>query len=185
MLREPAALEVTMPHKPSPGEHAPYVTQYIDALPDQPILDQLESVAAKTHACFAGLSEEQGDLRYRPGKWSVKEVLGHVVDTERVFAYRALSFSRGEAQSLPGFDEAGYVAGARFAGRTLVSLLEEYVVVRAATLRLFRGLDEEQWRRAGVANGHPFSVRAIAWALAGHDLHHRNVVRERYLGGAV
>jgi hypothetical protein len=176
--------EVTMPHKPAPDEHASYVTQYIDPLPDRPVLGLLESAMAETCAFYAALSEDQGDHRYQPGKWSVKEVLGHVTDTERVFIYRALCFSRGEAQSLPGFEEGEYVAGARSARRTLESLVEEYAAVRTGTLSFLRGLDEDQWRRSGIANQSRFTVRAIPWVLAGHDRHHRLVVAERYLGEA-
>ena len=126
------------------------------------------------------LSEARALHRYAPGKWSVKEVLGHLCDTERIYAYRALRFARNDATPLPGFEEDDYVPAGRFDARPLRDLLDEWQAVRSATLALYRGLDGDALLRRGVANGNLISVRAMAWLAAGHALHHLGVLRERY-----
>jgi uncharacterized damage-inducible protein DinB len=120
--------------------------------------------------------------RYAPNKWSVKELVQHLVDTERVFSSRALAFARGDATELPGFDENAYAAASHADDRVLEEILEEHAAVRMASLALFTGLADEALTRRGVADGKPYSVRAIPWIVVGHELHHLAVLRERYLG---
>jgi hypothetical protein len=132
-------------------------------------------------AALAGVRGEAERFRYAEGKWSIREVVGHVIDAERVFGYRALCIARGETASLPSFDENEYVANASFDHCTLEELLEEFVQVREGHLAFFRHLSKEAWTRSGVANASPVSVRALAFILAGHPRHHLAVLRERYL----
>lgn len=168
--------------RPTRDEYAPFYQTYLDALPeDVPILDLLESQLSETLAAWRALPERRWDDRYAPGKWSVRELAGHVTDTERIFAYRAVRAARGDATPLPGFDENEYVRHAGFAVRRLDSIADEFEHLRAANLALFRSLSADALARRGVANGHPFSVRAILHIMAGHEAHHLRILRERYL----
>ncbi len=166
--------------KPAPDEYAPYYGTYISLVPDADILAALEKQLHETTALLSARSEADGELRYAAGKWSVKEVLGHMVDTERVFAYRAMRIARNDKTPLAGFEQDDYVKNGSFAERSLASLIEEFTSVRNATLSLFRGLEEEAWVRRGVANKNEVTVRAIAYITAGHELHHRKILREKY-----
>ncbi|HEX9108815.1 MAG TPA: DinB family protein, partial [Longimicrobiales bacterium] len=132
----------------------------------------------------AGMSDEQADFAYAPGKWTIKQVVGHLADTERVMSARALCFARGEQAPLPAFDENAYVDNAGFEQRTLESLVQELRAVRAASVALFDGLGAEAWTRRGTASGHGITVRALAWVIVGHELHHRAILRERYISTA-
>ncbi|MDB4951491.1 MAG: DinB-like domain protein [Gemmatimonadetes bacterium] len=170
-----------MTERPVESEYAPYYHKYIALVPDGAVADTLESQIAETLALLASIGEADGDRAYAPGKWTVKEVVGHMADTERIFTYRALRAARGDDTPLPGFDENTYVPAGEFGGRTLASLADELAAVRAATVALFRNLPAPAWSRRGVANGTPFAVRAIAWIAAGHELHHRGLFRTRYL----
>jgi hypothetical protein len=167
--------------RPEPGEYAPFYGRYLDAVPDGDLLRLLEEGAEEVLDLLRAFGEANGDYRYAPGKWSVKEVVGHVTDTERVFAYRALRFARGDATPLPGFEQNHYVAAAGFDRRALADLAEEFADVRKGTVKLFAGLDAPALRRAGVASGHRLTVRAAAWIVAGHEQHHAQLLRERYL----
>ena len=167
--------------RPAPGEFAPYYAKYVDAVPDGDVLDALESHLDEWVALLDRFGEARAGHRYGPDKWSVKEVVGHVTDAERIFVYRALCAARGEGGELPGFDENAYVAGGAFDERTLNSLLGELAAARRATLSLFRNLSDAQLARRVVANGVPVSARALAWIVAGHERHHSNILRERYL----
>ena len=167
--------------RPTGDEHSPYYGKYIERVPEGDVFETLESQLQRTVELLDTFGETGGALRYAPGKWSVKEVVGHITDTERIFTYRALCAARGEAGPLPGFDENAYVAGAHFDARTLNSLLGEITVVRRATLALFRNLGEDALVRRVIANGVPITPRAIAWIIAGHELHHASLLRERYL----
>ena len=129
---------------------------------------------------FAAVDDGKAAFAYAPGKWSVRRVLQHVVDGERLFCYRALCIARGETASLPGFDEDLYAANDGSDGRRLAAIVDEFSAVRAATVALFRGLSAAAWRRRGVANGKPASVASLAWIVAGHELHHAAVLAERY-----
>jgi uncharacterized damage-inducible protein DinB len=172
---------VSPTRRPSTDEHAPYYARYIALVPDGSIVEILRGQITDTVGLLAGLPDARARHRYAPGKWSVKEVLGHVCDGERVFAYRALRIGRGDATPLPGFDENGFAAHAPFDTRPLADVIAEFESVRGATLTLLGSLDEAAWSRRGVASGHPVTVRALAWIIAGHELHHRAVLAERYL----
>jgi uncharacterized damage-inducible protein DinB len=166
---------------PAEGEFNPYYQKYIDRVPPGDVLDTLEAQLAETVALLDRFGEARGGHRYAPGKWSVKQVVGHLADAERIFVYRALCAARGERGELPGFDENAYVDEAGFDARTLNSLLGELTAVRRATLSLFRNLTEEQLARRVTANGNPVTPRALAWIAAGHERHHARLLEERYL----
>lgn len=167
--------------RPGEGEHADYFSRYIQRTGDGDILRQMEEQAISLSRFFQGL-EAKADHRYAAGKWSLREIVGHLSDTERVLVYRALRFARGDGTPLAGFDENDYVARAGFSERPLGRLVEEWESVRAASLTFFRGLAEESWSGSGEANGSLVTVRALAWIVVGHAEHHLAVVRERYLG---
>jgi len=170
--------------RPAPEEHAPYYGKYIALVEEATALDALERQMRDMLALLGGVDEARGAFRYAPGKWSVRQLVGHVIDGERVFAYRALRFARGDRTSLPGFDENPYAEAAGSDRRTLRSLVEEFEVVRRASLALFASLEPEAWLRRGVANDQEVSVRALAYIIAGHGRHHAQILRERYrLGG--
>src|SRR5579863_3821653 len=166
--------------RPAPGDYAPYAEQYVVLVSGDDILGALGNQLKQTTTLFSGRSERDGNFRYAPGKWTVKEVVGHVADTERIFAYRAMRFARGDQTPLSAFEQDDYVRGARFTERRLADVVEEYADVRRANLDLFRSLDEEAWRRRGVANNSPVTVLALAYIIAGHELHHRKIIEERY-----
>ena len=180
MTKTKTITKATMKTRPAPGDYPPYAEQYISLVTGTDILDTLKTQLKQTTTLFSGRSERDGNFRYAPDKWTVKEVLGHVTDAERIFAYRALRIARGDQTPLEGFEQDDYVRGARFGERKLTDLVEEYADVRQASLALFSSLDEEAWLRRGVANNHPATVRALAFLTAGHELHHRNILNERY-----
>ena len=167
--------------KPDSSEYAPYYETYISEAPDGDILDILRGQSAEFADFLASIGEDRAGHRYEAGKWSVKEVVGHVVDTERIFGTRALAIARGERTPLPPYDQDEYVAQADFDSRTLAGLLEEFVALRRSHLVLFASFADEVWLRRGVAGGNRASVRGLAWILAGHVIHHENVIRARYL----
>ncbi|HJQ32024.1 MAG TPA: DinB family protein [Pyrinomonadaceae bacterium] len=169
------------PAKPESNEYASYYEKYVSLVPEGGVVETLERQGAETLALLRGLTEEQGARRYEEGKWSVKQVFGHVVDTERIFAYRALAIARGEQQPLPGMDQEDYMAGVDFDARTLASLADEFEAVRRSTVLLLRSLTPEAWARRGTASGYEVTVRALAYILAGHEAHHVRILRERYL----
>ena len=166
--------------RPQAGEFAPYAEKYIALVPDD-VLHALEQQAKETVQLFAGLHEADGDFCYAPGKWSLKEVLGHIVDTERIFTYRALRVARADETPLAGFEQDDYVRAGGFCARTLKSLIEEYQSVRPASITLFRSFTADAWARRGTASNNPISVRALAFMTAGHELHHLKTLHERYL----
>jgi hypothetical protein len=167
--------------RPDRTEYAEYYHRYVDLVPDGPIVDLLASQIEETGRLLTPLSEERGAFRHAPGKWSVKEIVGHLTDSERVFAYRALRFSRGDTTALPGFEQDDYVANGGFDSRRLGDLMEEYRAVRRASVLLFGAMDGAASARRGTASGFPMSVRALAYVIAGHELHHRRVLIDRYL----
>ncbi|UCF40346.1 MAG: DinB family protein [Gemmatimonadota bacterium] len=167
--------------RPDSSEIPEYFRQYVRLVPEGDILELLERQGAQTVAMVSGLNEDQALYRYAPEKWSVKQVIGHLSDTERVFTYRALRFSRGDATALPGFDENDFVAGANFDERPLRDVLDEFGSVRAASLTFYRSLNAELARRRGVANELRFTVGSIPYVVAGHERHHARVLSERYL----
>jgi len=168
--------------RPGRDEYAPYYATYVGAVPDGEILVLLRDQLAETEALLREFRGDRGDYRYAPGKWSVKEVVGHVADTERIFAYRALRFARGDRTSLPGYEQDDFVRGGNFGARPLPEIAGELRSVRMATITLFAGLSAEALMRRGPANNVEFSVRALAWIIAGHERHHARVLREKYAG---
>ncbi|PYX78797.1 MAG: DinB family protein [Acidobacteria bacterium] len=168
---------------PETSEYAPYYSRYISLVESHDILATLQKQVQATQVLLSSLSEQQANLRYAPDKWSIKQVLGHLIDSERIFAYRALRIARADQIPMEGFEQDDYVRGGNFESRSLSDLLEEYETVRAATLTLFRNLDAAAWSRRGVANNNQVTVRAVAYIIAGHELHHMQIVRNRYLPG--
>lgn len=181
----PAAAIPSATGRPVPGEYAEYAAGDIAAVPGDDAIEAVAGLEAQTLGIVRDLGEavERG-VTYATGKWTPKEVLGHLVDDERIFVYRLLCLARGEAAELPGFDENGYAAHGEFERRSLASLLAEYRAVRAATLALLRALPSSAWDRRGRVNGYACSVRGLAFHIAGHELHHIRVLRERYLPAA-
>ena len=170
--------------RPEPSEFVPYHGDYISLVKGSDIVGALEEQGKEIVALLSSLSERQAQHRYEPGKWSVKEVVGHVIDTERIFAYRALRIARGDATPIEGFEQDDYVRAAQFDKRTLAGLVEEFAAVRRATILLYHGLDGEAWLRRGIANQKEVTVRALAYLTAGHELHHRKILEEKYLTAA-
>jgi uncharacterized damage-inducible protein DinB len=166
--------------KPQPTEYDPYYASYIRNVTEDDVVAAMEAQSRETSALLARIDEEKASYRYGPDKWSVKEVVGHFTDAERIFAYRALAIARGDKTSLPGFDEQAYVRNANFGERSMKSIAEEYATARAATVAAFRGFSDEAWQRSGVANNVAVSVRALAHICLGHERHHLKVLRERY-----
>jgi len=167
--------------RPAPGEYAPYFERYVAQVGDGDILEILRRQVGETASLLAGVSDRDAGYRYAEGKWSIRQVVGHVADTERVMVYRAVCFARGEAAALPGFDENEYVRRAKFDARRLPDLVAELQAVRAATIPFFAGLDAEELQRTGTANNRPYSVRSVAFIVAGHERHHRAILEDRYL----
>ncbi len=166
--------------RPDPSEYASPFQAYVDRVPDGDVLAALATRGAATTALIASLPPAIGGHAYAPGKWTVKQVLQHVTDGERLFCYRALCIARGETLSLPAFDEDLYARNDGSASRPLAAIGIEFAAVRQATLALFAGFDAAAWSRRGTANGKPASVHSLLWILAGHERHHLAVLRERY-----
>jgi uncharacterized damage-inducible protein DinB len=168
--------------KPKPNEYSAEVDLYLDLLPDDGlILEYLETNLRTTLNLISPLSEENLMYRYASDKWTLKEVLIHIMDDERIYAYRALRFARGDAIELAGYESDDYTRYSSATTRTLESLLDEYTAVRNATLALLKNLSEDAFTRGGVANSSFITVRALAYHIAGHELHHINIVKEKYL----
>lgn len=164
--------------RPEPDEYAPYYGRYISLVPGTDILGTLDSQRRQMMLLLCGRDESDADFRYAPGKWTVREVLGHVCDTERIFAYRALRISRGDRTPIEGFEQDDYVRNGPTA--PLAEIIDDYIAVRRATLTLLRNLDEPAWTRRGIASNNEVSVRALAYMIAGHELHHRRILEEKY-----
>jgi DinB superfamily len=167
--------------RPNAGEYAPHFAKYVDLVPGEDLVGALGGQIGETLATLRVVSDGDSLKRYADGKWSLREVVGHMIDTERIFAYRALRIARGDETPLPGFDQDPYIAAARFDERKWGRLLEEFEAVRRSNLFLFEGLDAEAWGRRGVSSGSSISVRGLGFVIAGHELHHMRIVRERYL----
>jgi hypothetical protein len=180
-LSTQTAMSQLLAERPPATEYAPYYARYIDRIPDGDILHTLEAQLGETLALLRGIPESRGEHRYAPGKWTIKELVGHVVDTERIFAFRGLWIARGDTAPLPGYEQDDWVARGGFGARTLRDLAGELEHVRLGNLVLFRGLTDEAWMRRGVANNVEFTARAIPFILAGHERHHMGMLQERYL----
>ena len=166
--------------KPASTEYASYFGRYIDLVPEGEIPGTLASQISETLRTLRGVSDTDSLKRYAEGKWSIREVVGHMIDTERIFAYRALRFARNDQTPLSGFEQDDYIPAAQFDRRPWGELLEEFEAVRRSTVLMFRGLHDEAWERLGVSNDNSMSVRAAAYVIAGHERHHMKVLREKY-----
>ena len=167
--------------KPDTTEYLPYYGKYVSLVPDGDILTVLGKQMEETAGLLNSIPESRANFRYAPDKWSIKELVGHIIDTERIFAYRALRFARNDKTPLPGYEQDDYVSNASFDSCTLTDLASELKSVRQSTLFLFEHLDEKAWMRRGLANDSEASVRALAHIIAGHELHYREILRTRYL----
>jgi hypothetical protein len=166
--------------RPETTEFGEYYTGYIAKVPGTDLLRVLESERLQMQQLFAGRTEGDGNFRYAPGKWTVKEIVGHITDAERIFTYRALRIARGDQTPLPGFEQDDFVKNGGFAGPTLGDLVEEFGAVRSSSIALFRSFGEEAWSRRGVASQKEVTVRALGFMTAGHQIHHRAILEERY-----
>lgn len=167
--------------RPEPNEAVPYYSHYINLVPEGDIVDTLEKQLEETSSFLSQISEEKSLERYAPDKWSLRELLNHINDTERIFVFRALWFARGFTSPLPGFDQEIAVKGAGGDQLSWASQVEEFRSIRSSTVAFFRGLPKEAWDRSGIASDNPFTVRALAYIAAGHVQHHSDVIRDRYL----
>ena len=167
--------------RPQSDEYAISLKKYIDVVPDGELVAILESQLKEWQRLLAPLSDEAGNFRYAPGKWTIKEVLGHVMDAERIFSYRLLRIARGDKTPLPGFEQDDYIKTANSSSRRVKDLREEFEAVRRASLALVSSLDDKALKRTGTASGNPVSARAMAFVIAGHDRHHGQILREKYL----
>lgn len=167
--------------RPEPSEYDEYYGLYIGQVPEGNILDLLAQEVRHTTEMLTGLPAEWETHRYAAGKWSLREVVGHIVDTERLFCYRALSMARGDAAQLPGMDQDEWVATSNAGSRKLSSLVDELHGVRFSCIGLFESFDQTMWNRSGTASGCHFGVRAFPYIIAGHEIHHRRVLEESYL----
>ena len=167
--------------KPDPTEHDPYYSRYIDLIKQQDILKVLPVQLDGTLALLRSIPDSRASFRYAPDKWSINELVGHVIDTERVFAYRALTFARNDRTLLPGFEQDDWIRGGSYAAQALKELASEFECVRRSNIYLFQHLDNDAWMRRGKANSTEVSVRALAYIIAGHELHHRKQIEEKYL----
>ena len=166
--------------RPESTEYAPYYEKYVAMVPGNDIVAILDAQRLQMSQLFAARSERDGNFRYAADKWTVKEVLGHLADTERVFVYRALRIARADQTPLSGFEQDDYVRAGGFGDRSLADVAEEFALVRGASSALFRSLGTEAWTRRGIANKNEVTVRALAFIIAGHELHHREILKERY-----
>jgi uncharacterized damage-inducible protein DinB len=167
--------------RPDKTEYFEYYDKYVQLVPQGNLLDQFRTVHEQTQKLVLLLSEEQLNYRYADGKWSIKEIIIHLADAERVFAYRVLRFARKDTTPLSGFDENHYVPQSKAADRKIADILREFSAVRQATLELLLSLDDEMFKRSGKANDKEVSVRALAYILLGHEMHHVSIIKERYL----
>lgn len=167
--------------KPQETEYATYYGKYISLVPDGDIVETLTRQLGETLAAWRAVPADKAEHRYAPGKWSTKEMMGHVIDGERIMAYRALRIARGDKTPLPGFEQDDFVAGGDWSGRTIADLADEFEAVRKSNLILFRNLTDAAWQQVGTANENPISARALAYIIAGHELYHQEILRERYL----
>jgi hypothetical protein len=174
-------MQVAVVRKPEPGEYSPGFAGYVGEIgADEDVLKVLDEQRDIVLGRLERVSEDRGNYRYAPEKWSIKEIVNHLSDVERIFVYRALRFARGDTTPLPSFDENAYAPEMRADERTLADLLAEWADIRRATLAFFQHLPAGTWERMGTASGHPCSVRALAYATAGHARHHLRVLGERY-----
>jgi uncharacterized damage-inducible protein DinB len=167
--------------KPNETEYHPYFKKYIDVTSNDDLLQQLTNSGFEFEKFVQKISSEKADYKYAENKWTIKQLLIHLIDTERIFAYRALAFCRGEKQSLHGFNENEYADNSKPENRTLENIIDEFWAVRNATIHLFKNLDDKDLQKTGIANDASISVRAIGYILVGHQIHHFKIITEKYL----
>lgn len=168
-------------NRPDKSEYAEYYHKYVQGVPEGNITDILEDQLNSTVEFLSGISEDKSLFRYEQNKWSIREVLGHIIDSERVFAYRALRFSRGDQKPLQGFDENHYINNSSYNSISLQLLIEEFFHLRKSTIALFRSMQNEMWLNKGTASGYDVTVRGLAYIIVGHTEHHLRIIKERYL----
>ena len=168
-------------NKPNPNEYAPYFQNYTELAPEENIISSLEDQLMETVSFYDSLNESEFDFCYAPGKWSIKEVIMHVLDTERIFNYRALRFARKDDTPLPGFEQDDYINNTDWTNYSIKSIIEEYELVRKHSIVLFNNMTTEMLEQSGISDGMNLSVRAIPFILAGHERHHLNVINSKYL----
>lgn len=166
--------------RPDSSQFAPFYAGYVAMVPDGDVISLLRSGGAELDTALRTIPESRGGFRYAEGKWSIREMLGHLIDAERIFTYRALRIARGDAKPLLGFEENDYVRTAESDSRTIADLADELRIVRESTVRMFASLPDAAWPRRGVANGAEITALAIAWITVGHAKHHLRMLRERY-----
>jgi len=171
----------TGPARPAPGEYLEYYGKYIALVPNGNIIALLTTHLRETTSLLRSLRPEQASVGYAPGKWTIKQVVGHLADTERVFAYRMLRIARADTTPLPGFDENSFAETGGHNNRTLESIIAEFEATRAASIALIAGIPSDAWSRQAVVNNAPISARALAYIIAGHELHHWRIIEQRYL----
>jgi uncharacterized damage-inducible protein DinB len=167
--------------RPETDEFDSYYERYVSLVPNGDIISELSKQVLETRNLLAEIDAEKADFRYADGKWSMKELVGHMIDTERIFAYRALRIARGDQTPIEGYEQDDYIKNAEFAKCSLIDLAEEYTLVRKANVLMFKNLSEVAWHRRGTANNKEISVRALAYICAGHEIYHVNILKERYL----
>jgi hypothetical protein len=170
----------TLRARPAASEYAPFYHGYVSSVPDGDVVELLRSGGRELLESIGRIPEDRGGYRYAPEKWTIREVIGHLIDAERIFSYRALRVARGDRTPLASFDENQYVNTAGSNARTIADLRRELGAVREASLLLFESLPDEAWGRSGVASGNEVSLRALAYIVAGHSRHHLRILRERY-----
>ncbi|MFL5608054.1 MAG: DinB family protein [Gemmatimonadaceae bacterium] len=166
--------------RPDATEYAPFYANYVAAVPEADVVSALRNSGQEITAALSAIPESRGGFRYADGKWSIRELIGHVIDAERIFTYRALRLARGDSTPLPAFEENEYVRVAGSDARTVADLVDELRAVRESTVRMFASFPEEAWTRTGTVSGRPASVRALAYITAGHARHHLAILRDRY-----
>lgn len=166
--------------RPEATEYAPFYTGYVVLVPEADVVSALRDSGQEITAALSAIPESRGGVRYADGKWSIREVVGHVIDAERIFTYRALRLARADSTPLPPFEENDYVRSADSDARTMAELVAELRAVRESTVHLFASLPDEAWTRTGIVSGRPVSVRALAYITAGHLRHHAAILRDRY-----
>jgi hypothetical protein len=170
--------------RPDPSAHDPYYSRYISLVSGSDVIGALATQIQTTLEMLRAIPEERGSSRYAPGKWTIRQVVGHLADAERILSYRALRISRNDKRPIEGFEQDDYVQCGPFEHCELAGLVDEFAQIRAATLSLFRHLDGEAWTRSGTANNAQVTVRALAWIIAGHELHHRAILERQYLAAS-
>ncbi|MBS1842515.1 MAG: DinB family protein [Acidobacteria bacterium] len=166
--------------RPQPDEYPSFFEKYVSLIQSDDIVGTLEAQRVQMVQLLGARSEREGNFRYAPGKWSVKEIIGHLSDAERIFAYRALRIARGDETPLSAFEQDDYIVTGKFNERTLADLAAEFLSVRMATMTMVQSFTEEAWGRRGTASEHPVTVRAMGYVIAGHEMHHRKILDERY-----